>query len=339
MCALTLASALICLAITDGAAAEAPTWKAFRSPVGHFSVSFPGQPEYKSGSQGAGVKTHAFLVKRELGSGFLVAFMEIPPRLSQRLTPDALQEMTTGGMLQGTSGKLISEKPFKHSSGLPCRQSALALQNGGRVDLRSVVAPEGLYIWSVTGRNGFSQGPEARRFLDSFRWTGTPPEAVKVKVTTKPPVPTWKPQSPSGAGFKVEVPGPLTSSAAQESHDGQSLKEERFTAEDKGEIFQVSVRELHVANARDTIDAERDRFVLWNGGRLLLDEPRTVAGVPGTEFRAELPGGKTAVVRLALAGTKLYRLEVVAASDRVGSSTSRRFLESFVLTAAASASR
>jgi hypothetical protein len=328
-------------AIVAAAPGTAAGWRGFRSDVGRFSVDLPGAPTYlqRRADEGRGLTSHLFLLKgprTDAGdSGYLIAYVDVPPGSVRVFGSEALLNLARHGFLEGSAGRVLTEK-WLRQHGRPARMLRIDAGGGRHAEMRSLMAGERLYLWMAAGDRAYVTSPASQRFLTSFRVAGAPP-ITKAAKPTRPaqPADPWRAQAPGGAGFRITAPGMLQAGPTRHSHAGETLEERRYAVDYRGESFRVSVRPAPPGDedARGVLDAERDRHVRWLGGTLAADEPRQVAGNPGTQSRIVLPDSRSALVRIVLAGGKLFRLEVVSTADRSYSAEAMRFLDSFELSA------
>jgi hypothetical protein len=75
--------------------------------------------------------------------------------------------------------------------------------------------------------------------------------------------------------------------------------------------------------------ATRDASVKEMKGKLLEDKKVKLGGVPGMDFKVELPESKIMRNQMYISGTRLYQVMIVGSKDFVGGGESDKFLKSF----------
>jgi hypothetical protein len=81
---------------------------------------------------------------------------------------------------------------------------------------------------------------------------------------------------------------------------------------------------------QELLESARDGAVAGARGRLLVDEPRELAGVPGRHLEIDSDGGRVRVSgRLYVVGRRLYQVFATVAPVEAESAEVQRFLDSF----------
>jgi hypothetical protein len=156
------------------------------------------------------------------------------------------------------------------------------------------------------------------------------------------PTPTTVPQPFTSAegGFLVMSPAPLTETTEVVKIEIGSLEMHTFQGENSGFSYLVVYSDypqgLKTADAAGLLASARDDQVNSLKGKLVSETQVMLSGVQGREIRISAQGedGQNVVVRgrLYWVPTRLYRVLVIAAPERVDEASVSSFLESFKLT-------
>jgi hypothetical protein len=156
------------------------------------------------------------------------------------------------------------------------------------------------------------------------------------------PTPTTVPLPFTSAdgGFSILSPAPLAETTEVVKVSIGSLELHTFQGEDGGFTYLVVYSDypqgLKTADAAGLLASARDDQVSSLNGKLVSESQVTLSGIQGREIRISAQGedGRNVIVRgrLYWAPTRLYRVLVVAARERVDDAAVTSFLESFRLT-------
>lgn len=164
LCALVLVS-------LPAAADPAANWQEYRSAGGGFKIEMPGAPEAIESEFGThGQKMHGFAFSRDKSGGSkLGAMLAMASDLvGERKAEDNEKNLDTirDTAMQTMGAKLVRETR-ESVSGNPARRIDYA-GNSYFGTLLIVLAERRMYQVNAMGPEGYSTGPEARRFLASF---------------------------------------------------------------------------------------------------------------------------------------------------------------------------
>jgi hypothetical protein len=163
---------------------------------------------------------------------------------------------------------------------------------------------------------------------------GTSKGAGASKTADQPAGGGWKEQRLRG-GFAVNAPGAMTYDKVRVTVDAGLVTLHQNALEIKGETYRagyVDFPETAVqCGTQSVLDAERNRLVASLGGRLMNDQPLDLNGHAGSQCRIDLPNSRSAMVRLFLAGNRLYEVMTITPTEGSYSESSLRFLDSFRL--------
>jgi len=151
------------------------------------------------------------------------------------------------------------------------------------------------------------------------------------KSDAGPTGPGWSGFNPDNGKFTVAMPG----TPEEKSMLGSIGKE--WTSSADGLTYTVSYQELQLPpgtsdtdQAERQLDMEEDALVTLQGGKFMRDKkPLIVGGVPGREVDIDVDGKNMRRIRMALAGNRLYQIELSGPSDKVASGDADSFLDSF----------
>jgi hypothetical protein len=144
------------------AQAQTPAWQDYRSADGAFHVEMPGKPTVTPG-----IDHNVFAL---FGKGaFVVRVSEITgPYLTA--PADSNLDRVRDIAANAAHGTVLSEIR-ETLGGLPARRVKIDVLNGAVMTERIVIKKNYLYQVGVTGPAGYSDGADAKRFLDSFALT------------------------------------------------------------------------------------------------------------------------------------------------------------------------
>jgi hypothetical protein len=151
----------------------------------------------------------------------------------------------------------------------------------------------------------------------------------------------WHAHDSARGGFKVDLPGPMTTTAEQPAHlelekgersEGALLpfKQQQYVV-----IYKdiPSTKERAAKNERtdkEEIDDQINKLLKAPGANKLEDKTVTVGGFPAREIEMRCAGGWY-TVRVIVADTRAYTL-VVHSDERPNKDDVRRFIDSFTIT-------
>lgn len=343
------------VAVVFGSLAAGPVvaqnaWQEFRCPEGGFRVMLPGKPE-AAPMPGAhpGMETRQYrLVVPPVA--YAVGYATYPPAVQNVLKSDTVLSLFRDGVLQAAGSTPVSESPIS-VSGLPGKELRLSAKSG-RAGVCRVVAGKGrLYFILATAEVATLSSPEVQRAMKSFRIQpeeSSPekeaPSEAAPRVTVRsvatptsasprvaaPTAPVWKEFRSEHGGFAVTAPGPLA--YVKPAGKAGSSTRHRFTLQKGDELFEAAFQdsaECDASQAQALLDTARNHVVDGLRGKLTNDQPVNLGEVPGREFRAEVPGGRSVLVRLYLSGNRLHQLSVTTPVQQSYSDASVKFLSSF----------
>ncbi|HEX3998602.1 MAG TPA: hypothetical protein VHX65_08645 [Pirellulales bacterium] len=150
------------------------------------------------------------------------------------------------------------------------------------------------------------------------------------KAESGPSAPGWSGFNPDNGKFTVAMPGTPT-----ETPLGTNGK--MWTSSSDGMTYSVSYQELQLPpgtsdtdQAEQQLDAEEETYLTLQEGKHTGDrKPLIVGGVPGREVDIDIDGKTIRRVRMALAGNRLYMIEVSGPKDKVNAADTDAFLDSF----------
>jgi hypothetical protein len=99
-------------------------------------------------------------------SAFVATYVDFPPEVMGRLSPDQLLDRARDGAAMGN--QLRAEKRLTIAEH-PGREYVLSHNDGTVMIVRSLLVAKRLYQLTVVGRAGIETHPDTLRFLQSFR--------------------------------------------------------------------------------------------------------------------------------------------------------------------------
>jgi hypothetical protein len=142
----------------------------------------------------------------------------------------------------------------------------------------------------------------------------------------------------SGDGsFKIEMPGAakLTSTSLETPVGPAPVQ--MWVVQDADHAFMAGYVEYPPqvraqVSDREFLDTARDGAIDRSHGKLLVDQPKEMAGVAGRRIEIDAEGGQVRVRGdLFVQGRRLYQVFATTKPQEIGSAEVARFLDSFVL--------
>jgi hypothetical protein len=156
----------VLIASAAGAAAE---WKTFTSAEDGFSADFPAEPQFRDIAEMKGeamVFFHDYRALTEAGV-FLVDVVRFTPAVRAVRTDDELLDIAVDGVAGGDCE--ASEPREASAAGGIADEVTFRCPDDLTMRARFHIADEWLYQVGAGGGPGVAVGPDAVRFLDSFR--------------------------------------------------------------------------------------------------------------------------------------------------------------------------
>ena len=142
----------------------------------------------------------------------------------------------------------------------------------------------------------------------------------------------WTEYRPSGAPYRVEMPGrPMTKTEAVDT--GKGSVDMIMAVVDLGERSFLAVYADYPDSAAKGVSPEQGLINAREGmakhGKLLSDRALRVSGYPAREYVVEQPDGYVIVSRSVQAGNRLYQMLAIGKGGSADDPLTRRFLDSF----------
>jgi hypothetical protein len=147
----------------------------------------------------------------------------------------------------------------------------------------------------------------------------------------------WTPVTAGDGSFKIEMPGAakLTSTSLETPVGPAPVQ--MWVVQDEEHAYMAGYVEYppqlraHVDEA-ELLATARDGAVERSRGKLLIDETKQLAGVPGKRIEIDAENGQVRVRGdLFVQGRRLYQVFATTKPQDIGSAEVARFLDSFVL--------
>ncbi len=162
-------SALLFGLVLSVPALAADTWSEFKSSEGGFAVLMPGQPKLEQQPiEGATTPNNIYGVQQGDRS-FVVSYHEYAPDVIKRTTADRLLAGVEHDSADAVKGTVRVDRNMV-LGGHQARE--VVIDKGAQtMKARYVLAGDRLYQVVFLGAKGAENGPDATKFLDSFRLT------------------------------------------------------------------------------------------------------------------------------------------------------------------------
>jgi len=151
---------------------------------------------------------------------------------------------------------------------------------------------------------------------------------------------TWRPFSPPGGGFRIELPGEPVRESEDRFTPGGSVRETKWWLAVPGAELSVETHDLPalatwMMSADALLDRARDGVIADDGGEALASSDVLVQGAPARSFTWRYPGELVRLERglTVLVGSRLYLLTGTG-PDPASHPAVARFFDSFRLEAA-----
>jgi hypothetical protein len=147
----------------------------------------------------------------------------------------------------------------------------------------------------------------------------------------------WTPVTSGDGSFKIEMPGDakLTSTSLETPVGPAPVQ--MWVVQDDEHAYMAGYVEYPAevrakVDDREMLDTARDGAVARSRGKLLVDQPKEVAGVAGRRIEIDAENGQVRVRGdLFIAGRRLYQVFATTKPQEIGSAEVSRFLDSFTL--------
>jgi hypothetical protein len=162
-------SALLFGLVVSVPALAADTWSEFKSSEGGFAVMMPGQPKLEQQQiEGATAPNNIYGVQQGDRS-FVVSYHEYAPDVIKRTTADRLLAGAEQNTAEAIKGTVRADRNMV-VGGHQARE--VVIDKGAQtMKARYLLAGSRLYQVVFLGAKGAESGPDATKFLDSFRLT------------------------------------------------------------------------------------------------------------------------------------------------------------------------
>jgi hypothetical protein len=149
---------------------SAPSWQEYLSAVGGYRVEMPGKPVETVVDLPSTPGKKMYAATLSYGKGGMLA---IASDVGENAAANGDKILDTGRdtTLKNLGATITSERK-ETVGGYPARRFDYSSPNGFRGTIRFVLTNQRLYQLNAIGPAGFSDGPEAQRFLNSFALTG-----------------------------------------------------------------------------------------------------------------------------------------------------------------------
>jgi hypothetical protein len=147
----------------------------------------------------------------------------------------------------------------------------------------------------------------------------------------------WTPITASDGSFKIEMPGAAKLTSTSLSTPVGAAPVQMWVVQDDEHAYMAGYVEYpeqlrSKVTEREFLDTARDGAIDRSRGKLLIDEPKEVAGITGRRIEIDAENGAVRVRGdLFVSGRRLYQVFATVKPTEIGSAEVARFLDSFVI--------
>jgi hypothetical protein len=157
--------------IGSGVSWGAPVWKELSSKADQFSVSMPGDPQFKSAKiekNYGSIEAHQWVVETEDGTGFVALANEYPSSYVEKVDPQVILDEVQKAAL-GSKGQLRREKKIQ-VGGYPGRETVIEIFERV-IYSRRILVKSRLYqlVVAMKPANERALSNDIKKYFDSFK--------------------------------------------------------------------------------------------------------------------------------------------------------------------------